>query len=159
TSRSQNAKRALKVVLALAVVLFAGPYAWGPIYEFPEPVPFSGAALYNPYKSAHDRWQRANFHAHGRAWVGLTNGAQSDAEVAHRYRDMGYDVPGVSDYQRIAARHGISTLPLYEHGFNVIKQHQLAIGARDVEWFDFPLWQSRSHQQYVIDRVKRKTAL
>src|SRR5262249_22227640 len=76
-----------------------------------------------------------------------------------RYRQLGYSVAGVSDYQRIAAFHGVDTLPLYEHGFNIGKNHQLAIGARAVDWFDFPLWQGTRHQQYVIDRVKRKGEL
>ena len=98
-------------------------------------------------------------HAHGRAWLGLTSGEQSDADVASRYRELGYSVAGVSDYQRIAAFHGIDTLPLYEHGFNLGKNHQLAIDAHAVDWFDLPLWQSPSHQQYVIDRVKRKAGL
>ena len=34
-----------------------------------------------------------------------------------------------------------------------------AIGAHSVEWFDFLLWQSLSHEQYIIDRVKAKTDL
>jgi hypothetical protein len=143
----------------MVVLLIAWPYAWGPVYDFPPAVPFAGAALYNPYDNRPPRWQRANFHAHGRAWIGLTNGSQSDEEVARRYRELGYDVPGVSDYQRIAANHGVATIPVYEHGYNITKQHQLAIGAHDVEWLDFLLWQSRSHQQYVIDRVRRKSDL
>jgi hypothetical protein len=154
-----NARRIGKAALAIVVVLVAWPYAWGPVYDFPPAVPFSGTALYNPYGNRPPRWQRANFHAHGRAWVGLTNGVQSDDEVARRYRELGYDVPGVSDYQRIAANHGVATIPVYEHGYNIIKQHQLAIGAHDVEWLDFLLWQSLSHQQYVIDRVRKKSDL
>ena len=43
--------------------------------------------------------------------------------------------------------------PLYEHGYNIGKHHQLAIGARKVDWFDFPIWQSRSHLQFIINRV------
>lgn len=159
TTRAGYAKRTAQAALLLAVLCVALPYAWGPVYIFPDPHPFAGSALYNPYATQTTRWQRANFHAHGRAWSGLTNGQQSDAEVAQRYRELGYDVPGVSDYQRIAARHGTPTIPVYEHGYNVIKQHQLAIGAHDVEWFDFVLWQSLNHQQYVIDRVKRKSEL
>lgn len=146
-------------MLVLLVLAIGLPYAWGPVYEFPQPRPFAGGYLYNPYAIPSGRWQRANFHAHGRAWSGLTNGQQPDEEVARSYRELGYDVPGVSDYQRIAARHGTPTIPVYEHGYNIIKQHQLAIGAHDVEWFDFLLWQSLNHQQYVIDRVKRKADL
>lgn len=141
------------------LVVVAGPYVWGPIYRFPEPTRFSGQQLWNPYQHLSGGWQRANLHAHGRAWIGMTNGQQSDAEVVQRYRDLGYDVPGVSDYQRIAAQHGIATMPLYEHGYNIGKRHQLAIGAHSVQWFDFLLWQSLSHQQYIIDRVKAKADL
>ena len=140
-------------------VLALLPYAWGPIYSFPAPQPFAGSQLWNPYASLTGTWQRANLHAHGRAWGGATSGKQSDAEVAAHYRTMGYTVAGVSDYQYIAANHGVDTLPLYEHGFNVGKNHQLAIGAHAVDWFDFPLWQTRSNQQYVIDRIHERADL
>ena len=139
------------VVLAVAVVL---PYARGPVYRFPPSVPFAGLTLLNPYATLGDTWQRANLHAHGRVWSGLTNGRrQSDEEIIRAYRSFGYSVAGVSDYQHIAAFDGVDTLPIYEHGYNIGKRHQLAIGARDVSWFDFPLGQTRSHQQFVIDRV------
>ena len=129
------------------------------MYRFPEPSVFSGPAFWNPYASLRGTWQRANLHAHGRAWGGLTSGEQSGAAVASRYRALGYAVAGVSDYQRIAAFPGADTLPIYEHGFNVGKVHQLAVGARSVDWFDFPFWQTLNNQQYVIDRVKRKADL
>jgi hypothetical protein len=147
--------RAALVVAALALL----PYAWAPIYTFPDPVAFSGTRFWNPYARLTGTWQRANLHAHGHAWGGLTSGEQSDAEVVARYRSMGYAVAGVSDYQSIAAFHGVDTLPLYEHGFNAGKNHQLAIGARRVDWFDFPFWQTLSNQQYVIDRVRSKADL
>ena len=147
-----------RMAIGLAILVLL-PYAWAPVYRFPEPAPFAGRQFLNPYASTSGHWQRANLHAHGRAWLGLTSGTQSDADVANRYREMGYSVAGVSDYQRIAAFHGTDTLPLYEHGFNLGKNHQLAIDARAVDWFDLPLWQSPSHQQYVIDRVKRKAGL
>src|SRR5262245_44949052 len=133
--------RVLKGAGLALVALVAAPYVWGPIYRFPEPRLFSGSSLWNPYAESRGSWQRANLHAHGRAWRGLTNGRQSDEAVAQRYRDLGYAVPGVSDYQKIAAQHGVETMPLYEHGYNLGKSHQLAVGAREVEWFDFLLWQ------------------
>lgn len=155
-ARGSLARRVAKALFALAALLVAAPYVCGPVYRFPEPVVFSGSHLWNPYANHQGRWQRANFHAHGRAWLGMTNGRQSDEEVAQRYRDLGYDVPGVSDYQRIAAQRGVATIPAYEHGYNITKLHQLAIGAHKVVWYDFLLWQSLSHQQYVIDRVKQQ---
>jgi hypothetical protein len=147
-----------RMMVAIAVVALL-PYAWGPIYQFPEPLPFAGSQFWNPYASLTGDWQRANLHAHGHAWGGLTSGEQPDAAVVRRYKDLGYAVAGVSDYQRIAAFHGVDTMPLYEHGFNVGKNHQLAIGARAVDWFDFLFWQTRSNQQYVIDRVRSKADL
>lgn len=139
------------------MVLLALPYAFGPIYRFPDANAFSGPEVWNPYARLHGGWHRANLHAHGRAWIGLTNGVQPSSEVEHRYHEMGYSVAGVSNYQSIERRAG--DVPLYEHGFNVGKRHQLGIGAHDVDWFDFPLWQSLHHQQYVIDRVARKAEL
>jgi hypothetical protein len=152
-------KRTAAVLGILAAVVLL-PYACGPIYRFPAPSPFVGSILRNPYAGSGASWQRANFHAHGRAWSGLTNGRlQSDEEIVRAYRSFGYSVAGVSDYHHIAAFEGVATLPIYEHGYNVGKRHQLAIGAREVVWFDFPLGQTLSHQQFVIDRVARSADL
>jgi len=158
TARS-NFWRALGRAILGVIVLALLPYAWGPVYRFPDAVPFSGARLWNPYQTLGGRWQRTNLHAHGRAWGGMTSGLQSDEAVADRYRRLGYDVAGVSNYQSIEAFNGVDTLRLYEHGFNVGKNHQLAIGARSVDWFDFLFWQTPSNQQYVIDRLKSKAEL
>lgn len=157
-SRSGPWRVAGRVAAGLFLLVLL-PYAWAPVYRFPDATPFAGPHLWNPYESTTGTWQRANLHAHGHAWFGLTSGSQPDDAVVSRYHALGYDVAGVSDYQRIASNHGVETLPLYEHGFNIGKNHQLAIDARAVDWFDLPLWQSQSHQQYVIDRVKRKAGL
>lgn len=143
----------LRRTLAIVLVVAAFPYLLAPVYRFPAERPFGGPALWNPYAQLHGQWQLANLHAHGRAWSGLTNGRQSDEEVVRAYTDRGYSVPGVSDYHVIAAHRGVRTIPIYEHGYNIAKQHQLAIGARRVEWFDFPLWEGLNQKQYVIDRV------
>ena len=143
----------LKRAAFAASVLIALPYIQGPVYDYPPEAAFSGSQLLNPYESVSDPWQRANLHAHGRPWGSLTNGRQSDADIVRAYQSFGYSVAGVSNYQHIAAAHGVPTIPIYEHGYNVVKRHQLAIGARSVTWFDFPLWQTLSNQQYVINRV------
>jgi len=146
-------------VLATFAVAVAIPYLVAPVYRFPAERTFSGPALRNPYAHLSGVWQRANLHAHGYAWRGLTNGAQPDSEVVAAYKERGYAVAGISNYHSIAAYHGIDTLPLYEHGYNLSKQHQLAVGAHTVDWFDFPLWEGLSHKQYVIDRVRRTADL
>lgn len=143
-------------MLAIAIAL---PYACAPQYRFPDPVPFTGEAFFNPYADLRGTWQRANLHAHSRRWGGLTNGHQPPAEVVGAYRAMGYSVPGLSDYHTISAADGVGTVPLYEHGYNIAKRHQLAIGAHRVDWFDFPLWQSLSHRQLIIDRLGRTADL
>jgi hypothetical protein len=149
----------VKQALAALAIVIALPYACAPLYRFPDPVPFAGSTFLNPYSGLLGTWQRANLHAHSRQWAGLTNGRQPADEVVRTYRAMGYSVAGVSDYHSIAALEGVPTIPLYEHGYNIMKRHQLAIGARRVDWFDFPLWQSLSNRQLIIDRVGRTADL
>jgi len=148
--------RRVLLVLAIAVLF---PYFWAPVYRFPAPHVFSGSALWNPYAHPHGTWQLANLHAHGRSWSGLTNGRQSDADVVRAYRERGYAVAGLSDYQRLAGHGGIAAIPIYEHGYNIPKYHQLAIGAHRIEWLDFPFWQGLSQEQYILDRVKQSAEL
>jgi hypothetical protein len=149
----------LRRILLVFVLLVALPYFFAPIYDFPAPQPFAGPAIWNPYAGADATWLRANLHAHGTSWGGITNGQQADEVVVDAYRRHGYDVPVVSDYHRIAAFDGVPTLPAYEHGYNIAKTHQLALGARGVFWIDFPLFQWTSQKQYVIDGIKSKADL
>ena len=140
----------------VAILLFffiALPSLLAPVYRFPPPQPFAGPALWNPYANLTGTWQKANLHAHGHAWGGVTNGKQTDEEVVQAYKQRGYSVAGVSNYASIAAQRGVDTMPIYEHGYNIPKGHQLAIGARSVVWLDFPLWQSLDQKQFIIDRV------
>ncbi len=153
------------LVVGVIVTFVVAPYVLVPVYDFPAPAPFAGPALYNPYQGLGDggEWRTANFHAHGRAWGGLTEARQTDSAVVSRYRSLGYDVDGVSDYMQIdqrRARGGDSTfVPTYEHGYNILKSHLLAIDARHVAWLDFPLFQTRAQKQYVIDQVAAQAGL
>jgi hypothetical protein len=140
-------------VVAILLVLIAAPYLVAPVYRFPRQQPFAGPKLWNPYAQLSGTWQKANLHAHGYAWSGFTNGRQADEDVVRAYKQQGYAVAGVSDYASIAAFHGVDTLPLYEHGYNIAKAHQLVIGARRIEWFDFPLWQGVQQKQYITERL------
>ncbi len=142
-----------RVVAFVLFVLIAIPLLLAPVYRFPPPQPFSGSALWNPYAHLSGTWQKSNLHAHGHAWGGVTNGKQSDEEVVRAYKERGYAVAGVSNYGSIAAFEGVDTIPLYEHGYNIPKSHQLAIGARRVVWIDFPFWQTLNQKQFIIDRV------
>ncbi|HKT82078.1 MAG TPA: hypothetical protein VJP86_17735 [Vicinamibacterales bacterium] len=154
----------MKRLLLIALLIAALPYVRSPIYRFPPPTPFTGSQFYDPYGDAagdwrQNAWQRTNLHAHSRAWVGLTNGQQSDEEVVRAYRALGYSVPGLSNYHYISMVPDGAGLPMYEHGYNLGKRHQLAVGARKVEWFDFPLFQSTNQKQFIIDLMKRNSEL
>jgi hypothetical protein len=148
-----------RVVAIFLFIFIAIPLLLAPVYRFPPPQPFSGKSLWNPYAQLSGTWQKANLHAHGVAWGGVTNGAQSDADVVRAYKQRGYSVAGVSNYASIAAFHGVDTIPLYEHGYNIPKIHQLGIGARHVVWLDFPLWQTMDQKQFIIDRVGAEAEL
>lgn len=158
-SASRTRGLALRRLLLALLLLAALPYFFAPIYSFPPPQPFAGRALWNPYAGADGTWLLANLHAHGASWGGVTNGRQTDAAVVEAYKRRGYDIAVISDYHRIAALDGVSTLPAYEHGYNISKIHQVAIGARAVEWLDFPLFQWTSQKQFVINRVKASADL
>jgi Protein of unknown function (DUF3108) len=145
-------------IVALSVLLL--PYVFVPVYMFHSPTPFSGATLYNPYGDIGATWQRANFHAHSRAWAGLTSGTQSPDEVRAAYLARQYDIIGISNYHQLTRARGDSTfLPIYEHGFSIRKSHQLIIGARQIVGLDFPLWQTSQAKQYILARLRDSAAL
>jgi hypothetical protein len=140
----------------------AALYLWCPVHRFPEPRPFHGDGWYNPYAAASaESWRKVNLHAHSRAWLGLTNGRGSVDDVYSHYRAMGYDVAPVSNYQAIApvARDAVSSLTVYEQGFNIGKAHFLALSPRRVDWLDYPLVQGRDELQHRLDRLRTSSDL
>ncbi len=153
--------RTLLVVLGVSVVLLATEYAWSAVYDFPAPRPFAGAQWYNPYEApAGATWHKANFHAHSVAWGGLTNGHQSSSAVRAAYRQMGAEIAGISNYHTIDSSLVDSTfIPTYEYGYSLAKSHRLALGAREVNWLDFPLGSTLSDRQLILDRLRPTTAL
>jgi hypothetical protein len=147
--------------LAIAAVsLLLLPYVLVPVYMFHARTPFAGAALFNPYAGLQPHWQRANFHAHARAWAGITSGQQSPDEIRTAYRAKGYDVVGLSNYHQITrASNDSAFLPVYEHGFSIRKTHQLIIGATHITALDFPLWQTTQAKQYLLARLHDTASL
>ena len=156
----QHATRGVRWFAMLVVTVLVLPYVLVPAYTYHAATPFAGATLFNPYASAGPTWQRANFHAHSRAWGGLTSGHQSPADVRKAYVARGYDVVGLSNYHTITRVAGDSAfLPVYEHGISIRKTHQLIIGARQVMGLDFPLWQTTAAKQYLLSRLRDSAAL
>jgi hypothetical protein len=165
-------RRALRVITSVGSIMAAPmlaaalvislTYAVTPIYRFAEPRPFSGTAWYNPYDGLDGRspnWRLANFHAHSSAWAGLTNGEQTPDSVVAAYRRLHYDVIGVSNYETSPEQRLAGTFPIYEHGWNVRKAHQLVFGPDRVVYRDFPFLQSRHQQQYILDELSRSAAM
>lgn len=113
---------------------------------------FKGSKFYNPYENIDtSKWLKANFHAHSRVWAGLTNGHKSEArELKNIYTECGYDIIGISDYFKI---NSVSTIPVYEHGAGIFKNHQLSIGAKNVMFKDYLFWQSFHNKQNIIEEL------
>jgi len=133
-------------------------YAWAPVYDFPEPKPFSGDKFYNPYKGMDSTaWKKANFQIQSKVWWGITDGRENSSEAIHAvYKQLGYDIIVISDYMKINefGRETENYIPVYEHGFGYRKTHQVCIGAGKVNWIDYPFYQSRHHKQHIINILK-----
>jgi hypothetical protein len=149
------------VIIFVAIILIA-QFVVNPKYSFPEPHPFKGEYLYNPYdKIDSTRWVKANFHVHTRSHFGMTNGADSNQLVDRFYRYFGYGVIGISDYQKINQYEGGNKwfIPEYEHGFMYYKNHQLVLNAKKVSWIDYFFYQTLSNKQYIIDHLKKDSTV
>jgi hypothetical protein len=152
------------VLLALGMFALV-PYALTPVYDFPQPKPFHGDSLFNPYANytANTRWLKANFHAHSEAWGGLTNGKSPLPAMSATYKRLGYDIAVVSNYHRMDtlpdfAGNGAATwMPAYEHGYGVFKNHQICLGANEVVWSDYVFGQNMHHKQRMLNRLKEVT--
>lgn len=163
TARGAAVRRLVTALRALAVFVLSVlllPYVIVPMYAPHAPSPFSGHTLVNPYAGRGDAWMRANFHAHSRAWRGLTSGHETPTAVRAAYAASGYDIIGISNYHEIArVPADTAFVPVYEHGFSIRKTHQLVIGARGVTALDFPLWQTTQAKQYLLARLHDDAAL
>jgi hypothetical protein len=133
-------------------------YFCAPIYDFPEPSPFSGEKFFNPYGGLDSLyWRKCNFHFHAREWWGLTAGRGNTPQEFYRiYKMLGYDAPQISNYQSINRAFADSAfyVPAYEHGFGLRKKHQMLIGAREVLWFDYSVYQNLNHKQHILNLLR-----
>ena len=144
------------------LLLAGGLYAGTALHDLPPAAPFAGDRWYNPYGElapAPARWLQANFHAHSRAWGGVTEGDQSPDAVVGAYRALGYDVIALSNYHALPSADDTAVFPVYEHGWNIAKAHRLVIGAREVSWRDYPLGQHVQHQQDLLTRLRTDGAV
>ncbi len=152
-----NLPRLLFVLFcSLIILVIINQYFFCPRFSFKNSTPFSGKSFYNPYDSINEiNWIKCNFHAHTNAWHGFTNGKGMAADIYHAYDSMGYAVHCVSDYQKINIDF-INTpgfIPVYEHGYNIFKTHQLVLGSNKVLRLDYLFPQSLSNKQNILNHL------
>lgn len=151
----------LRALATLVLVALLAIVATGisPIYSFPEPQPFSGPDIFNPYRNIDTThcWKRANFHTHTRV-EGIMNECELWPEgVIKAYDKFGYDIVAFSNHNEITT-HPVPELQvdLYEHGYNLLKFHKLVFGPKEGVWrFDHLLPILASQRQYQIDRLTK----
>lgn len=148
------------IFILTLVTIFVMIYLWAPVYNFNQPVPFSGSKIFNPYASMDSlNWRKANFHMHSRMAGGVTDGRMNTSQAIFKmYQRLGYDVFSISDYMRINKyKQAKQTyIPAYEHGYGIWKNHQLCIGSHGVSFLDYPFGQTLNDKQHVIDVLKKK---
>lgn len=137
----------------MLVLIAVYPYLTSPFYKKPEPTPFTGTHIYNPYSKADSsNWLKCNFHGHTRVWGGVTAGMNTEKEdYLAKYKELKYDVIGISDYHDINPS---SDIPAYEHGLGIFKNHQLSIGAGKVLWKEYLFLQSFHNKQNIIEGLR-----
>ncbi len=143
-------------MLIVLLMILGIQYAICPIYNFQTPTPFQGQHWYNPYKQLYPNWYQANFHLHSKTWRGLTNGKYSAKKVFQHYKNLNYDIISLSNYQSIADLSSLDPnyIPVYEHGYNIGKKHQLVIGAGEVQWRDYVFTQNKHQKQHILSYLK-----
>jgi len=147
-------------ILLILLIIATLPYYLTRVYDFSEPKPFTGNSFYNPYSDIKGEWIKANFHAHSKAFGGITKGKNTKNEVIERYKSLGYKLISISNYSQASNGHEAEQLfSAYEHGVNINWTHQLVINPEKSSFFDFPIFQSKSHKQFIINKLKNDNTI
>ncbi len=151
----------LKIVYSVVVLLFLAVLATSvsPIYDFRAPQPFSGPALFNPYRNLDTAncWKRASLHTHTRV-KGPFPPNESEAwpqEVYDAYRKLDYEIVTFSNHNEITVHPFDSSLQVnvYEQGYSPYKFHKLVFGSSRVKHFDPLAPFLASQKQFELDRL------
>ena len=87
----------------------------------------------------------------------MTYGFKSEpSELVKKYKELGYNIIGLSDYMHI---NKLSSIPVYEHGVGIFKNHQLSIGAGKILWKEYLFWQSFHNKQNIISELREENNL
>ena len=143
-------------IASLMLGIAVWQYLFCPQLDFKTTSAFSGRNWYDPYDSlpAND-WVKCNFHAHTKDWGGVTCGNGTAKDLYNVYANLHYRVHCISEYQKINKEYAKDSnyVPAYEHGYNLMKTHQLVIGDNTVTWADFLLPQTRSNKQWILSHL------
>lgn len=154
---------AVRIGILLGILIIVYFYVSCPVYKFDEAVPFHGDYLHNPYQEIDSaQWRKYNFQVQSYAWGGITDGRLNTNEMIDSiYRFLSYDYVATSDYQRINTHNSDTEIfiPTYEHGYNIPKTHQVCIGAKEVVWRDYPLFQTIHNKQHIIQLLKERSEI
>lgn len=145
-------------IIGFIVMILVLQYGVNAKYTFPEPHPFTGNYIYNPYKNLDPgKWKIANFHAHAWKPFEVKDRTLSSRNLDSLYNFLGYNIITISDYQSINQyeNKNLWFIPVYEHGFQYYKNHQLILNAKHVDWHDFPFRQTLSNKQFILDNLKK----
>lgn len=149
----------VKIIAVLALILTIPNY-FSYIYTFTPNPKFEGDQFYNPYANIDGNWIKANFHAHSKAFFGLSNGENTAEEMLHKYDSLKFNLACISNYNFVQDTIAdYDYMPVYEHGFNLHWIHQLVINETESKPFDFPFIQFRSNKQFIINRLKTENNL
>ncbi|HEX7494091.1 MAG TPA: hypothetical protein VF346_07720 [Bacteroidales bacterium] len=146
----------------LILIILTLQYLVTPKYTYPEPGVFAGDYIFNPYRNIDPaKWRMANFHAHTRKIFDKTKSAsKSNILLDSTYKSFDYDITSISDYEYINLYESKNKwfIPVYEHGYQYYKNHQLVLNAKKVSWLDFPFRQTLDNKQFIINRLKKNTS-
>ena len=134
-------------------MLVIDQYLLCPSFNFQEPNSFSGNIIYNPFKDFKIAdWKKSNFHAHCRAWNGLTNGKGTAPDIWKAFDSLGYTFHSISNYHFIDTNFSSQPnyISAYEHGVNLKKTHQLVLNAASVVWKDYFFPQTLNNKQHIL---------
>lgn len=144
------------IVVAILAVLIT---SFSPIYNFAEPRSFEGGDIYNPYHSLDSTqvWRRANFHTHTKVDGILNECDYTPEEVIKEFKKYDYDIVTFSNHNEITTVDAIEECGVraYEHGYNILKNHNLIFCAEEELRYDMLLPLFVSQRQFMLDLLGR----
>ncbi len=155
----KTATTTFRVVLAvLSIVLLFSIIVWifAPSYKFPEKKGFDGKEWYNPYLGLDSaKWYAASLHIMPKGGsIFKSSNHENESKILSYYKSKGVTYPVISDKLSVRVTNASDSLNFhsYEHGFNLLGQNRLIIGAADMKFFDYPIYLSTSQSQSMIHK-------